>query len=44
MLVVGDKEAESNSVAVRLRDGQNLGPKTFTEVLALIQEAIDAKT
>jgi threonyl-tRNA synthetase len=43
MLVVGDKEGESDSVAVRLRDGQNLGPKTLTETLALIQEAIDAK-
>ena len=44
MLVVGDKEATSNSVAVRQRDGQDLGPKTLTETLALIQEAIDAKT
>ena len=44
MLVVGDKEAESDSVAVRLRDGQDLGLKTLSETLALIQEAIDAKT
>ena len=44
MLVVGDKESESNSVAVRLRDGQNMGPKTLADTLALIQESIDALT
>lgn len=44
MLVVGDKEEASDSVAVRLRDGQDLGPKTLVETLVLIQEAIDAKT
>ncbi|MFH1560394.1 MAG: threonine--tRNA ligase [Chloroflexota bacterium] len=44
MLVVGDKEAASDAVAVRLRDGQDMGLKTVTEALALIQEAIDAKT
>jgi threonyl-tRNA synthetase len=44
MLVVGDKEAAANSVAVRLRDGQDMGLKTLAEALALIQEAIDAKT
>ena len=27
MLVVGDKEIDSDSVSVRLRDGQDLGPK-----------------
>ena len=43
MLVVGDKESEANSVAVRLRDGQDAGSKTLTEVITLIQEAIDAK-
>jgi threonyl-tRNA synthetase len=44
MLVVGDKETEANSVAMRLRDGQDLGPKTMPEVLTIIQEDIAAKT
>jgi len=43
MLVVGDKESDANSVAVRLRDGQDAGSKTLTEAIALIQEAIQAK-
>ena len=43
MLVVGDKESDANSVAVRLRDGQDAGSKTLTETIALIQEAIEAK-
>ena len=44
MLVVGDKEAASDSVAVRLRDGQDVGLKTLIEAVALIREAIDTKT
>jgi threonyl-tRNA synthetase len=44
MLVVGDREADANSAAVRLRDGQDLGPRSITEVAALIREAINAKT
>ena len=44
MLVVGDKETASETLAVRLRDGQDLGAKTLTEALALIQEAVDART
>jgi len=44
MFVVGDKEAESNSVAVRLREGYDMGLKTLPEAVAMIQEAVDAKT
>lgn len=32
MLVVGDREAEANAVAVRLRSGENLGALPLTEV------------
>ena len=42
MLVVGDKEMASDSLAVRLRSGDDLGPMPLTEVLALIQEASHA--
>ena len=43
MLVVGDREAESVSAAVRLRDGQNLGTKPVEDVLSLILEAVDTR-
>ena len=43
MLVVGDKEIDSDSVSVRLRDGQDLGPKPVSEVMGLIQEAINSR-
>ena len=43
MLVVGDKEIDSDSVSVRLRDGQDLGPKPVSEVAAIIQEAVDSR-
>ena len=43
MLVVGDKEIDSDSVSVRLRDGQDLGPKPVVEVMGLIQEAINSR-
>jgi threonyl-tRNA synthetase len=43
MLVVGDKEAASESVSVRLRSGEDLGPRPLSETLALIREAIDSR-
>jgi threonyl-tRNA synthetase len=44
MLVVGDKEADSNSVAVRLRGGQDAGTQTIDEITTLIRDAIVGKT
>ena len=41
MLVVGDREQETNAVAVRLRSGEDLKSKTIEEFLAL---AIPATT
>jgi len=43
MLVVGDKEVEAGAVAVRLRNGENLGPKPVADFIALAQEATDSK-
>ena len=43
MLVVGDKEIDSDSVSVRLRDGQDLGPKPVSEVMGLIQESVNSR-
>jgi threonyl-tRNA synthetase len=43
MLVVGDKETEAGTVAVRLRTNENLGPQTLDEFIAMAQEAITEK-
>jgi threonyl-tRNA synthetase len=37
LLVVGNKEVESQTLAVRTRDGKDLGTKTFEEVVKLLQ-------
>ena len=42
MLVVGDNEAAAESVSVRLRSGEDLGPRPLTETMDIIQEAIDS--
>lgn len=39
MLVVGDREAEQEAVAVRLRTGEDLGPRPLAEVRDMILEA-----
>jgi threonyl-tRNA synthetase len=43
MLVVGDKEAEARTVAVRLRTNENLGPKPIEEFIAMAQAAVAEK-
>ncbi len=43
MLVVGDKEAEENTVAVRLRSGENLGAQSVDNFLAMALEAVAEK-
>jgi len=44
MLVVGDKEEANNSVAVRLRTNENLGPRPLQEFVEHIQEIIKTKS
>jgi threonyl-tRNA synthetase len=44
MLIVGDQEAEVDSVAVRLRSGEDLKAKTVDEFLGIAREAIAART
>lgn len=44
MLVVGDKEAAADAVAVRLRTNENLGAKPLSEFLEHIQEIIKSKS
>ena len=43
MLVAGDREAEGQQVAVRLRTGEDLGAKTLDEFLALVKEKVESK-
>jgi threonyl-tRNA synthetase len=42
MLVVGDKEAESGTVALRLRNGENLGPLPLADLVARAKKDIEA--
>jgi threonyl-tRNA synthetase len=44
MLVVGDKEIQAGAVAVRLRSGQDLGPRPVAEVVAMMLAAVIQKT
>ena len=43
MLVVGDQEIERESVAVRLRSGENLGEMRMDDFIARIQSVVEAK-
>jgi threonyl-tRNA synthetase len=44
MLIVGKREVKAGAVAVRLRTGEDLGPKPVDEFLAMAQEAIRARS
>ena len=44
MLVIGKREAEADSVAVRLRSGENLGAKTIEEFLDLVLPVVATKS
>lgn len=38
MIIVGDREAEANMVAVRQRNGKNLGTMPIIDMVTLIRE------
>ena len=42
MLVVGDREAEANAVAVRSRDGGDLGAMPVAEFVELLREGSES--
>ena len=44
MLVIGQREAESNSVAVRQRDGQDLGAIPVSQFITKIKEQVQTKS
>ena len=43
MLVVGDREATEGNAAVRLRSGENLGPRPVAEVVGMMEQAVAAR-
>ena len=43
MLVLGDKEVEDGTVAVRTRKGENLGVMKLDEVIAMFNKEIESK-
>ncbi|MBP6496054.1 MAG: threonine--tRNA ligase [Psychrobacter sp.] len=43
MLVLGDKEVESGSVNVRIREGENLGVMSVAEFITLVETAVAEK-
>ncbi|MEY3182878.1 MAG: Threonine--tRNA ligase [Pseudomonadota bacterium] len=43
MLIIGDKEMENNQVAVRLRNGQDLGPMDIGALLERLRIEIDSR-
>lgn len=44
MLVVGDREVESDTVAVRLRTEENLGGMSLDNFMAQVKQIVEAKT
>jgi threonyl-tRNA synthetase len=44
MLIIGDKEASSSSVSVRLRTGENLGSQSVAQIKSRIKSAIENKS
>ena len=43
MLIAGDKEIETESLSVRIRSGEDLGPKHINDVLEIILEAVEKR-
>jgi len=43
MLVIGDREVENHTVAVRLRTEKNLGAKSLPDFMVMVQALVEAK-
>ncbi|HDL84783.1 MAG TPA: hypothetical protein ENH11_00345, partial [Candidatus Acetothermia bacterium] len=43
MLVVGDKEMNAGSVAVRLRSGEDLGAMSLDDLMAMMKRKVEEK-
>jgi threonyl-tRNA synthetase len=43
MLVIGDKELDSSTVSLRLRNGEDLGSLTASEFMSRVKSVIEAR-
>lgn len=43
MLIVGEREKEEGTVSLRLRTEENLGPRPFSEFIAMVEEKVKSK-
>ncbi len=43
MLIIGDREVEAGALAVRRRDGQDLGARAVADVIAMLQVDVESK-
>jgi len=43
MLVIGEREMESKTVSLRLRTEEDLGARSLTEVIKMIQKKVEEK-
>ena len=43
MLTIGDSECEEKTVAVRRRNGENLGSMSVADLTALLKEEVETK-
>ena len=44
MLIVGDREVESDEASIRTRSGEDLGSKTVSDILNVIEESVTQMT
>ena len=44
MLIVGDREVESDEASIRTRSGEDLGSKTVSDILNVIEESVTKMT
>jgi threonyl-tRNA synthetase len=44
LIVIGDKEITENSIMVRKRSGENIGPYTAEEFIGMLKEKITSKS
>ena len=42
-VIIGDKEVEDNKITVRRRNGENIGPFTFDELISFLSEEINSR-
>ena len=43
LLIIGDREVESNTLAVRSSDGKDLGSMTATEFVSILEQDISSR-